>query len=119
MYAHISENELFPTMEILQKQHVDTVQCHTFLSMLISMIIFDILQICSGCKTLHFISTPPHPAPLGSWISTLETTLLMSVHVYKHAYACADDISMYIRPSHAVVYICSKLWRNSWIVLGF
>jgi len=108
-------------MAVGQGQHIDVVQCHIFLSMLFSMIICDILQIPSGCKTLHFTNStpPPNPPALGNWIATLETIIWMSVHVYKHASACADYISMYIRPSHAVVHICSKLWRTSWIVHGF
>ena len=51
------ENELFPPTAIQQRQHADVVGCRAFFfSGLISMFVFDILQIPRGFT--H--ATPPH-----------------------------------------------------------
>jgi len=41
---YIFENELFPTVAVQQRQHVDAVGCVTFFSGLISMFVFDSLS---------------------------------------------------------------------------
>ena len=53
IFIFIFENELFPTTAVQQRQHVDAVGCGTFFSGLISMFVFDILQIPSGCNQIY------------------------------------------------------------------
>jgi hypothetical protein len=70
-YIHF-ENELFPTMAGQQRQHVDAIGCRTSFSGLISMFVFDILQIPGGCIQIcrRFIAAPLHPPPpwLRAWL---------------------------------------------------
>jgi hypothetical protein len=41
--TYIFKNELFPTVVVKQRQHVDAVECRTFFSGLINTFVFDIL----------------------------------------------------------------------------
>jgi hypothetical protein len=63
---YVFDSELFRTMAVQQGQHVAAVGCHTFFSGLISVFVFDILQIlsesrqiCSGRFT-RTCTPPPH-----------------------------------------------------------
>jgi hypothetical protein len=49
LHIHIFKNKLVPITAVQQRQHVDGVGCDMFFSGLISVFVFDILQIQSGC----------------------------------------------------------------------
>ena len=55
-YIRTTKTELFPTMMVQKLQHMDVLRCHLSFNRLISMFVFDSLQIssvciqiCSGC----------------------------------------------------------------------
>ena len=50
-HTYVFENELLLTTAVQQSHHMDMMGCHIFFSKLISIFIFDILQIHSGCIT--------------------------------------------------------------------
>jgi hypothetical protein len=62
--AYIFEYELYPTTAVQQTQHVDAVGCPTFSSGLISMFVFDILQIPSRCIQICSGFIAPTCSPL-------------------------------------------------------
>jgi hypothetical protein len=47
--AYTFENEFYPAKAIQQRQHVDAAGCRTFIRGLITMFVFDVLQIPSKC----------------------------------------------------------------------
>jgi hypothetical protein len=49
-WKNIFENELFPTVMVQQRQQGNALWCCMFLNGLISMFVFDILQIPGGCS---------------------------------------------------------------------
>jgi hypothetical protein len=60
--TYIFHNELFPTPSVQQRQHMDAVGCHTFITGLISMFMFDIVQFPSG-RIAATYTPPPSQRP--------------------------------------------------------
>jgi hypothetical protein len=72
-YTRTFENDLFPNTAAQQKQYVDTVWCHEFFSGLISMFVFDILQICRGYRQIcSGYSASPSPPATGLNVASVD-----------------------------------------------
>jgi hypothetical protein len=68
---YIFENELLPTAAIRQGQHLDAVRCRTLFSGLISMFVFDILQILSRCIKFCSERTGHNCTPMATSLSCI------------------------------------------------
>jgi hypothetical protein len=72
---YIIENELLPAMTVQRGQHVPVVGCRTFFSRPISMFVFDILQIPSGCIQICSGSSASICTPLATGLCEVPAAL--------------------------------------------
>ena len=68
---YIFENELLPTTAVHLGQHLAVVRCRAFFSWMISIFVFDILQIPSGCIKFCSGRTAPTCTPMTTGLSCI------------------------------------------------